>query len=68
MSVERDTRVDEKCKLIAGIQSSAGHEESGVKVGGPPSKAKYYETTDRESTVRERRKEPQERSEKESET
>ena len=68
MSTERETRVDEKWKIIADIQSSAGHEESGVKTGGPPSKAKYYETTDRESTVRDRRKEPQERSEKESET
>ena len=26
--------------------SSAGHVESGVKLGGPPPKAKYYRKTD----------------------
>ena len=50
------------------IQSSTEHEEFGVNIGGPPSKAKYYGTTDRESTVRERRKERREPSEIEPET
>ena len=30
------------------IQSSVGHEESGVKPGGPPPKPKYYLMTDSE--------------------
>ena len=30
----------------AGIQSTTGHEKPCGKPGGPPSKAKYYETTD----------------------
>ena len=30
------------------IQSTAGHEESGGKKGGPSSKPKYYLVTDRE--------------------
>ena len=30
------------------IQSTAGHEESGGKMGGPSSKPKYYLMTDRE--------------------
>ena len=67
-SEERETRVGERKVSGVRIQSSAGHEESRVKQGGPPSKAKYKETTDRGSTVRERRKEPRERSEIESET
>ncbi len=29
------------------IQSISGHEESGEKTGGPPSKPKYYLMTDR---------------------
>ncbi len=33
---------------IVGIRSSAGHEESRMKEEGPPSKAKYYQVTDRE--------------------
>ena len=28
------------------IQSTTGHEESGGKQGGPPSKPKYYSVTD----------------------
>ncbi len=31
------------------IQSTAGHEKSGGKPGGPPSKPKYYLVTDREA-------------------
>ncbi len=34
--------------MQAGIQSRAGHVESGLKTGGPPSKPKYYPVTDRE--------------------
>ena len=68
LSEECETHVGEKIERGVRIQSSAGHEESRVKQGGPPSKAKYSKTTDRGSTVRERRKEPRERSEKESET
>ena len=30
------------------IRSTAGHEESRGKMGGPPSKPKYYPVTDRE--------------------
>ena len=30
------------------IQSTAGHEESRGKMGGPPSKPKYYPMTDSE--------------------
>ena len=32
--------------------SSAGHVESGVKLGGPPPKAKYYRKTDSEEVAR----------------
>ena len=38
-----------KRKGPAGIQSTAGHEESRGKTGGPPSKPKYYLMTDREA-------------------
>ena len=31
---------------MAGIQSIAGHEKPCEKLGGPPSKAKYYLATD----------------------
>ena len=31
-----------------GIPSTTGHEESRGKLGGPPSKAKYYSATDSE--------------------
>ena len=50
------------------FQSTTGHVEPCGKLGGPPSKAKYYDTTDRDSTVRERRKERREPSEIEPET
>ncbi len=30
------------------IRSSAGHEESRMKTGGPPSKPKYYPVSDSE--------------------
>ncbi len=32
---------------LSGIRSISGHEESGEKAGGPPSKPKYYLMTDR---------------------
>ena len=35
-----------------GIQSSAGHEESGMKIGGPSPKAKYDLVTDSEQVPR----------------
>ena len=31
---------------VSSIQSISGHEESGEKIGGPPSKPKYYPVTD----------------------
>ena len=34
--------------VISMYQSSVGLVESGVKQGGPPSKAKYYSITDSE--------------------
>lgn len=37
-----------KVKTADSIQSTAGHEESGGKQGGPPSKPKYYLVTDSE--------------------
>ena len=44
---ERESRVSED-KLHQGwIRSTAGHEKSGGKMGGPPSKPKYYLVTDR---------------------
>ena len=42
-----DSPVDEKRAEASGIQSISGHEESGEKTGGPPSKPKYYLMTDR---------------------
>ena len=41
-----DSPVDEKGREASGIQSISGHEESGEKTGGPPSKPKYYLMTD----------------------
>jgi len=43
---EGNSPVGEICERPAGIQSTAGHEESRGKQGGPPSKAKYYLVTD----------------------
>ena len=37
-----------KVKAAKLIQSTAGHEESGGKKGGPSSKPKYYLVIDRE--------------------
>ena len=41
-----DSLVDEKRINLNGIQSISGHVESGEKIGGPPSKPKYYLMTD----------------------
>ena len=35
-------------RATVGIRSSAGHEKSRMNEEGPPSKAKYYQVTDRE--------------------
>ena len=44
---ESKTLVSEKLHLMISIQSTARHEKPCGKQGGPPSKAKYYLTTDR---------------------
>ena len=43
---EGESPVSEKRVAPVGIQSTAGHEESRGKEGGPPSKPKYYLMTD----------------------
>ena len=43
---EGESPVDEMLREVSGIQSISGHEESGEKTGGPPSKPKYYLMTD----------------------
>ena len=43
---ESENLVGEMRREISGIQSISGHEESGEKTGGPPSKPKYYLMTD----------------------
>ena len=45
---EGETPVNERLHSEAGIQSTTRHVKPCGKQGGPPSKAKYYETTDRE--------------------
>ena len=42
-----ESPVDERGRELSGIRSISGHEESGEKTGGPPSKPKYYLMTDR---------------------
>ena len=46
-SREGERPVSEDVRPGAGIRSTAGHEESRWKMGGPPSKPKYYLMTDR---------------------
>ena len=41
-----DSPVGEMRETRSGIQSISGHEESGEKIGGPPSKPKYDLMTD----------------------
>ena len=48
---ESESLVDEMRRAISGIQSISGHEESGEKTGGPPSKPKYYPVTDSEAVL-----------------
>ena len=43
---EGNSPVDEKIESTAETQSTAGHEESGGKQGGPPSKPKHSMVTD----------------------
>ena len=45
-TIGSESLVDEKSSGPNGIQSISGHEESGEKTGGPPSKPKYYLMTD----------------------
>ncbi len=46
-ATERESRVNERDRRWDWIQSTAGHEEPCGKLGGPPSKPKYYLMTDR---------------------
>ena len=46
-TAEGESPVDENRIEPVSIQSTAGHEESRGKTGGPPSKPKYYLMTDR---------------------
>ena len=41
-----ESPVDERGREPSRIRSISGHEESGEKTGGPPSKPKYYLMTD----------------------
>ena len=53
----------------SGILSMAGHEESCLKLPGPPGKAKYSQETDSEPVLwRKGEKNPEQGSEKEPET
>ena len=45
-TVESDSLVGERLRGVSSIQSISGHVESGEKIGGPPSKPKYYLMTD----------------------
>ena len=45
-TADGESPVDEKGSDASGIRSISGHEESGEKTGGPPSKPKYYLMTD----------------------
>ena len=46
-----ESLVGEKSTELSGIQSISGHEKSGEKTGGPPSKPKYYLMTDSEAVL-----------------
>ena len=45
-TVESDSLVGERLRGTNSIQSISGHVKSGEKLGGPPSKPKYYLMTD----------------------
>ena len=46
-AIEGESPVLEIRILLVRIQSTAGHVKPGGKLGGPPSKPKYYLMTDR---------------------
>ena len=46
LAIEGESPVGERDEEMAGIQSTTGHEKPCGKLGGPPSKAKYYLATD----------------------
>ena len=48
-ATECESHVNERDFKSSWIQSTAGHEESRGKSGGPPSKPKYYLMTDSEA-------------------
>ena len=48
LTEEGKSPVDKMVVKRVSIQSSAGHEESGMNEGGPSPKAKYDQVTDRE--------------------
>ena len=50
-ATEGDSPVVERVSRTDGTQSSAGHVKPGVKQGGPPPKAKYYQTSDSEQVA-----------------
>ena len=50
-TIVSDSLVSERLRKLSGIQSISGHEESGEKMGGPPSKPKYYPVTDSEAVL-----------------
>ena len=45
-AIEVDSPVSEKGKQFDWYLSRTGHGKSGLNLGGPPSKAKYYLVTD----------------------
>ena len=46
-AIAGDSPVGERRLLSVRIQSTTGHVKPGGKLGGPPSKPKYYLMTDR---------------------
>ena len=50
-TIVSDSLVSEKLRKLSGIQSISGHVESAGKLGGPPSKPKYYPMTDSEAVL-----------------
>ena len=46
-TIAGDSPVDENRIVLVSIQSTAGHVKPCGKLGGPPSKPKYYLMTDR---------------------
>ena len=50
-TTEGESPVNERGKELSRIHSISGHEKSGEKTGGPPSKPKYYLMTDSEAVL-----------------